>query len=331
MNHRDFMRKAIALAVENVENGGGPFGAVIVKNGEVVATGVNRVTPNNDPTAHAEVCAIRAACTKLDTFDLSGCVIYSSCEPCPMCLAAIYWAHIDKIYYGANQFDAANIDFDDSFIYDQLSLAPELRSIPSHRMLGDEAIATFDKWREKEDKIEYFDPELSYELTGYRPITMTDGLDFDPAPFSEIAERFDSTKKYTEFPRGCKPYKDFWDEQKRRCVEGYTVGKYRVTGDHYFFLNFYRMQSPKISGTDKKTVGRGQSFPRFLSKQYEFFHYFEMCEILGRDVIMLKARGLGFSEMLACLAVRPFITTREFRTVITAAADAQLDPLLDKC
>ena len=182
-----------------------------------------------------------------------------------------------------------------------------------------------------DEPIEYFDPELSYELTGYRPITLTDGLDFDPAPFSQIAEQFENTKKYTEFPRGCKPYKDFWDEQKRRCVEGYTVGKYRVTGDHYFFLNFYRMQSPKISGTDKKTVGRGQSFPRFLSKQYEFFHYFEMCEILGKDVIMLKARGLGFSEMLACLAVRPFITTREFRTVITAAADAQLDPLLDKC
>ena len=100
MEHNDFMRKAIALAVENVKNGGGPFGAVIVKDGEIVATGVNRVTVNNDPTAHAEVSAIREACLKLGTFDLSGCVLYTSCEPCPMCLGAIYWAHIDKIFYG---------------------------------------------------------------------------------------------------------------------------------------------------------------------------------------------------------------------------------------
>ncbi len=118
------MRKAIELSVENVKNGGGPFGAVIVKGDEIVATGVNRVTAHNDPTAHAEVSAIREACRRLGTFDLSGCEIYTSCEPCPMCLGAIYWAHLDKIYYGNNKDDAADIGFDDSFIYEELALPP---------------------------------------------------------------------------------------------------------------------------------------------------------------------------------------------------------------
>ena len=155
MRNDDFMRQAIALAVENIKNGGGPFGAVIVKDGEVVATGVNRVTANNDPTAHAEVSAIRAACTKLGTFDLSGCVIYSSCEPCPMCLGAIYWAHIDKVYYGANQLDAAAVDFDDSFIYRELELEPAKRRMPVENILRDEALAPFRAWTEKDDKIRY--------------------------------------------------------------------------------------------------------------------------------------------------------------------------------
>jgi tRNA(Arg) A34 adenosine deaminase TadA len=155
MGHEDFMRQAIDLAVENIKNGGGPFGAVIVKDGEVIATGANRVTANNDPTAHAEVSAIRAACTKLGTFDLSGCVIYTSCEPCPMCLGAIYWAHIDKIYYGANQYDAARIDFDDSFIYRELELTPDKRNKPVENILHDEALAPFRAWQEKEDKIRY--------------------------------------------------------------------------------------------------------------------------------------------------------------------------------
>ena len=155
MGHEDFMRQAIALAVENIKNGGGPFGAVIVKDGNVVATGANRVTANNDPTAHAEVSAIRTACTKLGTFDLSGCVIYTSCEPCPMCLGAIYWAHIDKIYYGANQYDAAKIDFDDSFIYRELELKPEARQKPVENILHDEALAPFRAWQEKQDKIKY--------------------------------------------------------------------------------------------------------------------------------------------------------------------------------
>ena len=155
MGHDVFMRQAIALAVENVENGGGPFGAVIVKDGVVVATGVNRVVPNNDPTAHAEVNAIRAACVKLGTFDLSGCVIYTSCEPCPMCLGAIYWAHLDKIYYGATQFDAAAVDFDDSFIYRELELKPSDREKPVENMLHAEAQAPFNAWRAKADKVEY--------------------------------------------------------------------------------------------------------------------------------------------------------------------------------
>ena len=149
------MRKAIELSIENVKNGGGPFGAVIVKDGEIVATGVNRVTANHDPTAHAEVSAIRAACQKLGTFDLSGCEIYTSCEPCPMCLGAIYWAHLDKIYYGNNKTDAAHIGFDDSFIYDELALERKDRKKVMEELLPDEAIAAFRAWEEKADKVEY--------------------------------------------------------------------------------------------------------------------------------------------------------------------------------
>lgn len=155
MKHEDLMRLAIGLAVENVKSGGGPFGAVIAKGGEVVATGTNKVTLSNDPTAHAEVSAIREACRKLGTFNLQGCVIYTSCEPCPMCLGAIYWAHIDKIYYGANQHDAAAVDFDDSFIYKELELTPENRHKPVENILHDEALAPFNAWREKSDKIKY--------------------------------------------------------------------------------------------------------------------------------------------------------------------------------
>lgn len=149
------MRKAIALSKENVANGGGPFGAVIACDGEIIATGVNRVTSNHDATAHAEVSAIRNACAKLGTHDLSGCEIYSSCEPCPMCLGAIYWAHLDRLYYGNDKHDAANIGFDDSFIYDELDLKPEQRRLASSRLLSEEALAAFRLWEEKPDKIEY--------------------------------------------------------------------------------------------------------------------------------------------------------------------------------
>ena len=151
----DFMKLAIKLAVENVENGGGPFGAVIVRDNRVIATGTNRVTANNDPTAHAEVCAIRAACRELQTFDLSGCDIYTSCEPCPMCLGAIYWAHIDHIYYGCNKHDAAAAGFDDSFIYKEISLPKEQRSKAIEEMLPEEAMSTFDAWRNNDQRKEY--------------------------------------------------------------------------------------------------------------------------------------------------------------------------------
>ncbi len=155
MKKEDFMRKAIELSIENVKNGGGPFGAVIVKDDEIIATGVNRVTANHDPTAHAEVSAIREACAKLNTFDLSGCEIYTSCEPCPMCLGAIYWAHLDKIYYGNNKTDAARIGFDDSFIYDELALERKDRKKVMEELLPQEAIAAFKAWEDKTDKIEY--------------------------------------------------------------------------------------------------------------------------------------------------------------------------------
>ena len=155
MTKEELMRKAIALSKENVVNGGGPFGAVIARDGEIIATGVNRVTSNHDATAHAEVSAIRNACAKLGTHDLSGCEIYSSCEPCPMCLGAIYWAHLDRLYYGNDKHDAANIGFDDSFIYDELDLKPEQRRLASSRLLSEEALAAFRLWDEKPDKIEY--------------------------------------------------------------------------------------------------------------------------------------------------------------------------------
>lgn len=150
-----FMRQAIRLATENVTKEGGPFGAVIVKNGEVVATGVNRVTDSLDPTAHAEVCAIRAACKTLNTFDLRGCEIYSSCEPCPMCLSAIYWARIDKLYFAGTKKDAAEAGFDDSFIYDELARPQSERQLPVEHLLHDEAMESFNAWLQNEKKIEY--------------------------------------------------------------------------------------------------------------------------------------------------------------------------------
>lgn len=155
MTKDELMRKAIELSINNVENGGGPFGAVIARDGEIVATGVNRVTSNNDPTAHAEVSAIRNAAAVLGTFDLSDCEIYSSCEPCPMCLGAIYWARLKKLYFANNKTDAKNIGFDDSFIYDELALPLEKRKLSSEEMMRNEAIKAFEMWNLKPDKIEY--------------------------------------------------------------------------------------------------------------------------------------------------------------------------------
>jgi tRNA(Arg) A34 adenosine deaminase TadA len=150
-----FMREAIRLATESVERGGGPFGAVIVKDGQIIAGASNSVTIDNDPTAHAEVNTIRAACKALGTFDLDGCTIYTSCEPCPMCLGAIYWAHIDRIFYGNTRKDAADISFDDDFIYEELDKPMEMRTVPITPLMRDEALHSFRRWSLKSDKTEY--------------------------------------------------------------------------------------------------------------------------------------------------------------------------------
>ena len=155
MTNIDFMKRAILLSIDNIKNNGGPFGCVIVKENEIIAEGVNRVTFNNDPTAHAEIVAIRNACQKLNTFNLEGCELYSSCEPCPMCLSAIYWSHIDKIYYGNTRKDAAKIGFDDNFIYDELKLDFNQRKIPSQQLNKLDAIKAFKEWDLKIDKVEY--------------------------------------------------------------------------------------------------------------------------------------------------------------------------------
>lgn len=150
-----FMREAVRLSKESVENGGGPFGAVIVKDGKIVAGSSNSVTIDNDPTAHAEVSCIRKACKALGTFDLSGCDIYTSCEPCPMCLGAIYWAHLDRIFYANDRKDAGAIGFDDDFIYDEMAKPFGMRRTPLIPLLRDEGIKVFRLWSEKEDKTEY--------------------------------------------------------------------------------------------------------------------------------------------------------------------------------
>ena len=157
-NHNDdtFMARAIQLSIENVRSGGGgPFGAVIVKDGKVVAEGVNQVTATNDPTAHAEMLAIRLACQRLRSFELRGCDIYASCEPCPMCLGAIYWARIGKVYFGNLAADAARIGFDDSAIYNELTQPHLQREIPMIQMMRDEALAAFRAWEEQPRKILY--------------------------------------------------------------------------------------------------------------------------------------------------------------------------------
>ncbi|MBP5619081.1 MAG: nucleoside deaminase [Bacteroidaceae bacterium] len=152
---KEFMQQAIDLSIENVKNGGGPFGAVIVENGKIIATGVNRVTASNDPTAHAEVNAIRAACQQKANFKLTGCSIYTSCEPCPMCLAAIYWAGISHIYYGNTKQDAEEINFGDKFIYDEIERPLSKRSIPTRMIMREQALQAFRDWAAKPDKTEY--------------------------------------------------------------------------------------------------------------------------------------------------------------------------------
>lgn len=150
------MRRAIALATENVvSGGGGPFAALIVRNGMIVGEGVNTVTATNDPTAHGEVNAIRAACKALGTFTLTGCQLYTSCEPCPMCLAAAYWARIDAVYYGASAADAARAGFDDAFLYGEFRKDSARRKLPATRLLGDEAWSSFAAWIAAPNKIAY--------------------------------------------------------------------------------------------------------------------------------------------------------------------------------
>jgi tRNA(Arg) A34 adenosine deaminase TadA len=150
-----FMLRAIELSISSANGTGGPFGCVIVKDDKIIAEGSNKVTFSNDPTAHAEIVAIREACKKLNTFNLSGCDLYASCEPCPMCLSAIYWSHVDNIFYANTREDAKKINFDDSLIYSEILKKNEDRKIPIKQMLRDEALKAFEIWDKKTDKIEY--------------------------------------------------------------------------------------------------------------------------------------------------------------------------------
>jgi len=150
-----FMLRAIELSISSANGTGGPFGCVIVKDDKIIAEGSNKVTFSNDPTAHAEIVAIREACKKLNTFNLSSCDLYASCEPCPMCLSAIYWSHVDNIFYANTREDAKKISFDDSLIYSEISKKNEDRKIPKKQMLRDEALKAFEIWNKKTDKIEY--------------------------------------------------------------------------------------------------------------------------------------------------------------------------------
>ena len=150
-----FMKRAIALSLESVKSGGGPFGAVIIKNNEIISEGMNRVTKNNDPTAHGEIVAIRNACKNLNDFSLKGCELYTSCEPCPMCLSAIYWSRIDKIYYANTRDDAKKIDFDDSLIYSELAKKIKERKIPTTQLMRNEALQGFKLWKNTENKVKY--------------------------------------------------------------------------------------------------------------------------------------------------------------------------------
>lgn len=152
---KEYMRKAIELSKQSVANGGGPFGAVIVKDGKIIAASSNSVTIDNDPTAHAEVNAIRKACRTLNSNELLGCEIYSSCEPCPMCLGAIYWSRLDELYFANTKKDAADVGFDDSFIYDELELPIEKRRVKTSQFMREEALVAFQDWELKMDKTAY--------------------------------------------------------------------------------------------------------------------------------------------------------------------------------
>jgi hypothetical protein len=183
-----------------------------------------------------------------------------------------------------------------------------------------------------EDGNAFFDPELSYEITGYRPITQTKGLDFDPSPFTEVGRTYDLTKRFNNLPTQSKAFRDWWVEQHRLSNEGMIYNGYRITGDHYFFLNFYTMSKAKEGG--KAGGGRLEGRPNFWASHYEFFHYIELCEVLGYDAIVLKARGVGASEIAASLGVRPYTTIPKYSALYVAYADNFLEPpkgVLGKC
>ena len=152
---KEFMERAIELSINSVNTGGGPFGCVVVKGDKIISEGSNKVTSTNDPTAHGEIVAIREACINLNNFSLNGCELYSNCEPCPMCLAAIYWARIDKIYYANTRKDAQKIDFDDSLIYSEFSKNIDERKIPMIQIMRNEALKAFELWDKKTDKVKY--------------------------------------------------------------------------------------------------------------------------------------------------------------------------------
>lgn len=187
----------------------------------------------------------------------------------------------------------------------------------------------FNNWDfTKDDEIPFFDASLSYELTGYRPITKYEGLDFDPNWFTEARETFKATGKYTSYLFGSKGYKDFWHEEYRRCRDGLTVNGYTVTGDHYFFLNYYQL--PIISDIEKAGTGRKRGFPEFMVAQYQFFHYLELAKILHKHAVLMKARGIGFSEINAAMAANKYTTIRESVSLVACYDRTKLDKTLDK-
>lgn len=175
--------------------------------------------------------------------------------------------------------------------------------------------------------IYYFDPTLSYEITGYRPITATQGLDFDPAPFQEVGKHYTETGSYTSYAPGTMRYIEFGKRERDRCINGLTVGKYRITGDNYFWLNYYRLLN--IIGAEQNK-GRQESFPEFISKQYEYFHYMEMCEKLGYDFCALKSRGVGASEIACSIGANTYTQIKNSRCVYTAKTEVLLQPTLEK-
>lgn len=176
-----------------------------------------------------------------------------------------------------------------------------------------------------DDEIEYFDIEKSYYITKYRPINETSGLDFKPEWFRQDAIRKQSYGKYSNTIYGSRKYKEYWDEQKRRCIEGYEINGYRITGDNYFFLNFYNLKTSSV-----ETINQSYGFPEFLVFQYEYFHYVEMCALLGKDVSVLKSRGIGFSEMASAFSANPYTMIPNYRVLVTAFSKNHLDPTLLK-